>query len=100
MNLRVEHSLTRMDQDVGCGSGYLTAIFSNLVGSNGSVVGIEHIKPLSDLAEANLIKDGFKTRLDNGQIKVITGDGRLGYPPSAPYDAIHGALHAARFVWS
>lgn len=27
--------------------------------------------------------------LDSAIIEIITGDGRLGYPPNAPYDAIH-----------
>jgi len=27
--------------------------------------------------------------VDSGKIALITGDGRLGHPPGAPYDAIH-----------
>ena len=27
--------------------------------------------------------------LDSGLISIVTGDGRLGYPPNAPYDSIH-----------
>lgn len=27
--------------------------------------------------------------LDSGLITIVTGDGRLGYPSNAPYDAIH-----------
>ena len=27
--------------------------------------------------------------MDSGIIEIVTGDGRLGYPPNAPYDAIH-----------
>ena len=44
---------------------------------------IERIKPLADSARNNLEKAGFKNR-----VKVIHGDGSLGYPPKAPYDRI------------
>jgi protein-L-isoaspartate(D-aspartate) O-methyltransferase len=60
---------------VGCGSGYLLGIFHNLVSPGGSVVGIEHVKQLSEMSERNLAKDG--KALDS--LKVVTGDGRQGY---------------------
>ncbi|KAL4243250.1 Protein-L-isoaspartate O-methyltransferase [Abortiporus biennis] len=56
--------------DVGSGSGYLCAVLHHLVGPTGKVVGIDHISELVDWS-------------------VVTGDGRRGYPPAAPYDAIH-----------
>jgi protein-L-isoaspartate(D-aspartate) O-methyltransferase len=40
------------------------------------------------MSERNVRKHDAKY-LDNGQIKFITGDGRKGYEPDAPYDAIH-----------
>ena len=35
------------------------------------------------------LKKSYEQELSSGQIKIITGDGRLGYQPDAPYDAIH-----------
>src|SRR5256885_11495747 len=43
--------------DIGSGSGYLTAVFANLIGpgpENGKVVGIEHIEPLVRIARENM----------------------------------------------
>ena len=49
--------------DVGSGSGYLTHVLSNLVGSEGGgkVIGIDHIQGLVDLATKNMGKsaDGY-----------------------------------------
>ena len=36
----------------------------------------------------NLSK-GYADKLNDGEIKIICGDGRLGYAQEAPYDAIH-----------
>lgn len=41
------------------------------------------------MSSANLRKDKHASLLDSGEIQIITGDGRKGYPPSAPYDVIH-----------
>ncbi|KAH6637498.1 protein-L-isoaspartate O-methyltransferas-like protein [Boeremia exigua] len=82
--------------DIGCGSGYLTAVLATLVGPSGSVIGIDHIQPLVDMARANMAKseDG-RRMLDEGQVKFVTGDGRKGWPEGAPYDAIHVGAAAA-----
>ena len=78
--------------DVGCGSGYLTAAFYEMVKDDKSegtrVVGIEHIDPLAIFALENLRKS-YRSELDTSKIKVISGDGRLGYPQDSPYDVIH-----------
>ncbi|KAF3915672.1 hypothetical protein AA313_de0203650 [Arthrobotrys entomopaga] len=56
----------------------------------GRVVGIEHIQELVDLSVSNLRKDPqHSSWLDDGTITIIKGDGRLGYPAKAPYNAIH-----------
>lgn len=45
------------------------------------MVGIEHIQQLCDLSIENLKKDPVHSgMLQDGRIKVIRGDGRLGYP--------------------
>jgi len=82
--------------DIGSGSGYLTAVLANLVGPAGKVVGIDHIQPLVDMANANMAKsEEGKKMLESGQVKFVTGDGRKGWKEDAPYDAIHVGAAAA-----
>ncbi|KAI0064297.1 protein-L-isoaspartate O-methyltransferase [Artomyces pyxidatus] len=75
--------------DVGSGSGYFAAAVHHVVGPTGTVVGIEHIPELVEWSKSNLRHDGLSGALDSGQIIVVEGDGRKGYPEHAPYDAIH-----------
>ncbi|CAB3223706.1 unnamed protein product [Arctia plantaginis] len=74
--------------DVGSGSGYLTACMAIMVGETGRVVGIEHIPELVTLAQKNIESDQ-KLLLTSERVKLIVGDGRLGYPSEAPFNAIH-----------
>ncbi|KAG7465610.1 hypothetical protein MATL_G00155360 [Megalops atlanticus] len=74
--------------DVGSGSGYLTACFARMVGPTGRVVGIEHIEELVEDSIRNVRADN-PDLLTSGRIKLVVGDGRLGFPEGAPYDAIH-----------
>ncbi|EHB10444.1 Protein-L-isoaspartate(D-aspartate) O-methyltransferase [Heterocephalus glaber] len=74
--------------DVGSGSGILTACFARMVGCNGKVIGIDHIKELVDDSINNVRKDD-PTLLSSGRVQLVVGDGRMGYPEEAPYDAIH-----------
>ncbi|XP_047138198.1 protein-L-isoaspartate(D-aspartate) O-methyltransferase isoform X2 [Hydra vulgaris] len=74
--------------DVGSGSGYLTACMAYMVGNTGKVYGIDHIGELVEQSEINIMK-GNKELITNGVVKLITGDGRLGYQEGGPYDAIH-----------
>lgn len=79
--------------DVGSGSGYTCAVFHHLVNptgsENGRVVGIDHISELVDWSVENLKRDGLEPQLESGAIKMVTGDGREGYPSGAPYGVIH-----------
>ncbi|XP_076441817.1 protein-L-isoaspartate(D-aspartate) O-methyltransferase-like isoform X2 [Babylonia areolata] len=76
--------------DVGSGSGYLTACMALLVGEKGKAVGIEHIDELVKESVGNMKKTSLTSRLlETGQLKFVVGDGREGYAPDAPYDAIH-----------
>ena len=52
------------------------------------MIGIEHIEHLAQSSFDNLSKS-FSEPLHAGCIKIVCGDGRLGYAPEAPYDAIH-----------
>ncbi|XP_034934672.1 protein-L-isoaspartate(D-aspartate) O-methyltransferase [Chelonus insularis] len=74
--------------DVGSGSGYLTACMGVMLGDSGVAVGIDHIQQLQALATKN-IKADKPELLESGRVELVVGDGRKGYPPHAPYDAIH-----------
>ncbi|KAL1601798.1 hypothetical protein SLS60_006713 [Paraconiothyrium brasiliense] len=82
--------------DIGSGSGYLTAVLGNLVGPSGTVIGIDHIQPLVDMAVENMAKsEAGRAMLNSGQVKFVKGDGRKGWAEEAPYDAIHVGAAAA-----
>jgi protein-L-isoaspartate(D-aspartate) O-methyltransferase len=82
--------------DIGSGSGYLTHVIAELVKPSGTVIGIDHIQALTDMATKNTRKSAEgRDLLDSGAIKFVTGDGRKGYPEGAPYDAIHVGAAAA-----
>ncbi|XP_014255845.1 protein-L-isoaspartate(D-aspartate) O-methyltransferase isoform X1 [Cimex lectularius] len=74
--------------DVGSGSGYLTTCMALLVNPGGLVVGIDHIPELVDYSKKNVMSD-HPELLENGTLKLVVGDGREGYKPDAPYNAIH-----------
>ena len=65
--------------EIGTGCGYQTAILAPLAEE---VYSIERIKPLREKAMANLKTLGLEN------VRLIHGDGSLGYPDKSPYDAI------------
>lgn len=65
--------------DIGCGTGYTSAILSRLASS---VVALESDATLAAAASETLTRLGF----DN--VAVVTGPLNDGYPPEAPYDVI------------
>jgi protein-L-isoaspartate(D-aspartate) O-methyltransferase len=73
--------------EIGVGSGYQTAILAELVAE---VIGIERLPELAASARQRLAEMGY----NNVQIHI--GDGSLGYPASAPYDAILVAAASPR----
>lgn len=82
--------------DIGSGSGYLTHVLAELVKPGGKVVGVDHIQPLIDMASRNTAKsEEGQGLLQNGVLKYIKADGRLGYPTDGPYNAIHVGAAAA-----
>ena len=65
--------------EVGAGSGYAAAVLGRLVRS---VVAVERHAELARLAADRMATLGC------GNVEIAHGDGMLGYPPHAPYDAI------------
>ena len=65
--------------EVGTGSGYAAAVLAEIANE---VYTIERHKILADTARARLEDLGYKN------IKVLYGDGTLGWPEYAPFDAI------------
>lgn len=70
---------TKKILEIGTGSGYQAAVLAQLVSE---VHTIERIKPLLQIAE-----ERFK-QLNYSNIYTHFGDGHLGWPEDAPYDAI------------
>ncbi|KAJ2324879.1 hypothetical protein IWW51_003061 [Coemansia sp. RSA 2702] len=81
--------------DVGSGSGYLTACMAAMVGDSGRVVGIDHISELVENSRTAL-EQHYSDWMQSGRVKVVTGDGRKGYPDDAPYDCIHVGAASSR----
>ncbi len=79
--------------DVGTGSGYNAALLAELVGA-ANVVSIERHEELAEFARQNLAAAGY------GGVKVVVGDGTLGYEPDAPYDRIVVTAGAPRIATS
>jgi protein-L-isoaspartate(D-aspartate) O-methyltransferase len=71
--------------DVGTGSGYQAAVLAAL---GTDVVTIERIPELADQARASLAAAGYDG------VEVVVGDGTLGMPDRAPFDAIAVAAAA------
>jgi protein-L-isoaspartate(D-aspartate) O-methyltransferase len=73
--------------DVGTGSGYQAAVLAEL---GAEVSTIERIPELADQARENLAAAGC-------HVEVVVGDGTLGLPDRAPFDAIAVAAAAPGF---
>jgi protein-L-isoaspartate(D-aspartate) O-methyltransferase len=75
--------------EVGAGTGYHAAVCAEIVAprqpgaKDGHVFAIERIRSLVEFARSNLARCGYSDR-----VTVIEGDGTMGYPDAAPYDAI------------
>jgi protein-L-isoaspartate(D-aspartate) O-methyltransferase len=74
--------------DVGTGSAYQAAVLSEL---GAEVITIERIPELAELARENLAAAGY------AGVEVLVGDGTLGLPDRAPFDAIAVAAAAPDF---
>ena len=86
MAMLLELKGTERVLDVGTGSGYHAAVLGALARR---VISIERIPELAVMARSNLKRTGL-----DGNITVLCGDGSLGVPAEAPFDAISVAAAA------
>lgn len=73
--------------EIGTGCGYAAAVLAQLFGT---VVSVERLRPLHELARANL----RPLRLPN--VRLVYGDGSLGVPGQPPFDGIVAAAAGAQ----
>ncbi len=73
--------------EIGAGSGYQTAVLAELASQ---VFAVERYSSLTEAAQATLERLGYRNA------KVVTGDGSLGLPEAAPFDAIIVSAAAPR----
>jgi len=68
--------------EVGAGSGYAAAVIGQIAAE---VIAIERHHQLVELARERMELLGY------GNVRIVEGDGTLGWPEDAPYDAIVAA---------
>ncbi|MCL6699745.1 protein-L-isoaspartate(D-aspartate) O-methyltransferase [Sphingomonas sp. NSE70-1] len=68
--------------EVGAGSGYAAAVIGQIAGD---VIAVERHRELVDLAQLRMRRLGY------GNVRIVEGDGTLGWPEGAPFDAIVAA---------
>ncbi|MGH7680970.1 MAG: protein-L-isoaspartate(D-aspartate) O-methyltransferase [Candidatus Eiseniibacteriota bacterium] len=73
--------------EIGTGSGYAAAILSRVAKE---VYTVERLEPLAEEARLRLKQLGYRN------VSVLCGDGTLGWPDHAPYDAIAVAAGGPR----
>jgi protein-L-isoaspartate(D-aspartate) O-methyltransferase len=69
--------------DVGCGSGWTTALLARLVGSTGEVIGVELVPELVEFGRANLATQHLPQAHIEPAIPNV-----LGLPERGPFDRI------------
>ncbi len=68
--------------EIGTATGYNAALLAHLAGPAGRVVTVEIEDDLAERAGKSLTETGY------GQVRVVRGDGRVGFPEGAPFDRI------------
>ena len=68
--------------EVGAGSGYAAAVIGQIAGE---VIAVERHRELVELAKLRM------RRLDYSNVRIVEGDGTLGWLEEAPFDAIVAA---------
>ncbi|HWG39628.1 MAG TPA: protein-L-isoaspartate(D-aspartate) O-methyltransferase [Candidatus Acidoferrales bacterium] len=77
--------------EIGAGSGYQTALLAELASQ---VFAVERYASLAETAQKTLERLGYRNA------KIVTGDGSLGLPEAAPFDAIIVSAAAPRIPQS
>lgn len=80
--------------DIGSGSGWTTALLSEIVGENGKVIALEIIQELKEFGEKNVSKYNF---INKGIAEFLCQDGSEGCKDQAPYDRILVSASAQTF---
>src|SRR6476661_87200 len=73
--------------EIGAGSGYQTALLAELASQ---VFAVERYASLAEAAQKTLERLGYRNA------RIVTGDGSVGLPEAAPYDAIIVSAAAPR----
>src|SRR5665213_910599 len=68
--------------EIGTATGYNAALLAHLAGASGLVVTVEIEEDLAERARKALTETGYQ------QVKVVLGDGRVGFAACAPYSRI------------
>ncbi|MGH3922345.1 MAG: methyltransferase, FxLD system, partial [Pseudonocardiaceae bacterium] len=74
--------------ELGAGTGYNAGLLAHLVGEHGQVTTIDVDDDTVDGARSALAAAGIEN------VRVVLGDGALGYPDGAPYDRIIATVGA------
>ena len=77
--------------EVGAGSGYAAAVIGQIADR---IVAIERHRKLVELARDRMRQLGYRN------VEVVEGDGTLGWPEQAPYDAIVAAASGSHIPQS
>lgn len=77
--------------DVGSGSGWTTALLSEIVGEKGKVIAVELVPELKEFGEKNIAIYNF---INKGIAEFICADDSKGYKKEAPYDKILASAEA------
>jgi len=68
--------------DVGCGSGWTSALLAEIVGPAGSVIGTERLQKLAQECQLRIRRQGIEN------VSIIHTPSGLGCPENAPFDRI------------
>ena len=71
--------------DIGAGSGWTSALLSEIVGDKGKVIAIEIIPELVEFGRKNIAKYNF---VEKGIAEFVCADGSKGYEKEAPFDKV------------
>jgi protein-L-isoaspartate(D-aspartate) O-methyltransferase len=71
--------------DVGSGSGWTTALLSQIVGERGKVIALERVGELMEFGKNNVEKYSF---VKKGTAEFHQADGSAGFPERSPFDRI------------